>query len=163
MENLYRHLMSKYNKYVRPVRNNSDIVTVKLGLKLIQIADVVSIDVSILIPHRLNSFQDEKNQIFQTHVYVLHVGDSQLDWLEIEDLFFSKKWHDHSFVWSPNDFGDIEFIQIPNHLIWKPDLVLYNSKSYSVAFASPNSTRSGRKAQWTLFRLRREARLVENH
>jgi hypothetical protein len=35
--------MSKYNKNVRPVRNNSDVVNVKLGLKLIQIADVVCI------------------------------------------------------------------------------------------------------------------------
>ena len=39
---LYHYLMSSYNRNVRPVRNNSDVVTVKLGLKLIQIADVVS-------------------------------------------------------------------------------------------------------------------------
>ena len=39
---LYHYLMSTYNRNVRPVRNNSDLVTVKLGLKLIQIADVVS-------------------------------------------------------------------------------------------------------------------------
>ena len=38
---LYGRLMLTYNKNVRPVRNNSDIVPVKLGLKLIQIADVV--------------------------------------------------------------------------------------------------------------------------
>ena len=41
MEKLYQYMMRRYNKYVRPVKNNSDIVTVKLGLKLIQIADVV--------------------------------------------------------------------------------------------------------------------------
>jgi hypothetical protein len=41
---LYQHLMSDYNRNVRPVRNNSDIVPVKLGLKLIQIADVVRIE-----------------------------------------------------------------------------------------------------------------------
>lgn len=35
--------MANYNKNVRPVRNNSDLVNVKLGLKLIQIADVVRI------------------------------------------------------------------------------------------------------------------------
>ena len=40
---LYLRLMSNYNKNVRPVRNNSDVVNVKLGLKLIQIADVVCI------------------------------------------------------------------------------------------------------------------------
>jgi hypothetical protein len=39
---LYHYLMSSYNRNVRPVRNNSDVVSVKLGLKLIQIADVVS-------------------------------------------------------------------------------------------------------------------------
>lgn len=39
---LYHYLMSSYNRNVRPVRNNSDLVAVKLGLKLIQIADVVS-------------------------------------------------------------------------------------------------------------------------
>ena len=43
MSELYQYLMSKYNKDVRPVRKNSDIVSVKLGLKLIQIADVVRI------------------------------------------------------------------------------------------------------------------------
>ncbi len=44
---LYGHLMLTYNKNVRPVRNNSDIVPVKLGLKLIQIADVVRTTYSI--------------------------------------------------------------------------------------------------------------------
>ena len=38
---LFRYLMSNYNKDIRPVQSNSDIVTVKLGLKLMQIADVV--------------------------------------------------------------------------------------------------------------------------
>jgi hypothetical protein len=42
-DELYHRLMSKYNKYVRPVKNNTDIVTVKFGLKLIQIVDVVCI------------------------------------------------------------------------------------------------------------------------
>ena len=41
MGELYQHLTAKYNKYVRPVKNNSDAVTVKMGLKMIQIADVV--------------------------------------------------------------------------------------------------------------------------
>ena len=44
--------MANYNKNVRPVRNNSDLVNVKLGLKLIQIADVVR----ILIEHSIILF-----------------------------------------------------------------------------------------------------------
>ncbi|CAF4249867.1 unnamed protein product, partial [Adineta steineri] len=91
IEELYQYLMSNYNKHVRPVENNSDILTVKVGVKLVQIDDV-----------------NEINQIMQTHVYVLH------------------EWRDYSFVWSPNDYDGVEYIHMPNDLIWKPDLVLYN-------------------------------------
>ncbi|CAF0748630.1 unnamed protein product [Rotaria sordida] len=112
---LYQYLMANYNKNVRPVKNNSDIVTVKVGLKLIQIADV-----------------DEKNQIMQTHVYVLH------------------KWHDYSFIWSPEDFGGVEFIHIPNDLIWKPDLVLYNNAdgNYQITSRSKAQIRYDGTVQW---------------
>ncbi|CAF0790530.1 unnamed protein product [Rotaria sp. Silwood1] len=112
---LYQYLMSNYNKNVRPVKNNSDIVTVKVGLKLIQIADV-----------------DEKNQIMQTHVYVLH------------------KWHDSSFEWLPGDFGEVEYIHIPNDLIWKPDLVLYNNAdgNYQITSSSKAQIRYDGTVQW---------------
>ncbi|CAF4212685.1 unnamed protein product, partial [Adineta steineri] len=91
IDELYRYLMLNYNKYVRPVENSSHRLTVKVGVKLIQIDDV-----------------NEINQIMQTHVYVLH------------------EWKDFSFVWSPDDFDAVEYIHMPNSLIWKPDLVLYN-------------------------------------
>ena len=40
---LYEDLLSTYNRLIRPVGNNSDKLTVKLGLKLSQLIDVVSI------------------------------------------------------------------------------------------------------------------------
>ena len=43
---LYEDLLTDYNRLIRPVGNNSDRLTVKLGLKLSQLIDVV----------RLNSF-----------------------------------------------------------------------------------------------------------
>lgn len=43
-------------------------------------------------------------------------------------IYIVKEWQDFSFIWSPEEFGGIEYIQIPSDLIWKPDLVLYNSK-----------------------------------
>lgn len=39
---LYEDLMMSYNRFVRPVQNDSDTLTVKLGLKLSQLIDVVS-------------------------------------------------------------------------------------------------------------------------
>jgi len=40
---LYEDLLSEYNRLIRPVSNNSDKLTVKLGLKLSQLMDVVRI------------------------------------------------------------------------------------------------------------------------
>jgi hypothetical protein len=53
---LYYYLTSNYNKNVRPVRNNSDVVNVKLGLKLIQIADIVCNTHSIFARIVVSSF-----------------------------------------------------------------------------------------------------------
>lgn len=40
---LYDDLLSNYNRLIRPVGNNTDRLTVKLGLKLSQLIDVVII------------------------------------------------------------------------------------------------------------------------
>nr|CAD7455948.1 unnamed protein product [Timema tahoe] len=39
---LYEDLLSNYNRLIRPVGNNSDRLTVKMGLRLAQLIDVVS-------------------------------------------------------------------------------------------------------------------------
>ena len=39
---LYDDLLSRYNRLIRPVGNNSDTITVKMGLRLSQLIDVVS-------------------------------------------------------------------------------------------------------------------------
>lgn len=39
---LYDDLLSNYNRLIRPVGNNSDRLTVKMGLKLSQLIEVVS-------------------------------------------------------------------------------------------------------------------------
>lgn len=44
---LYDDLLSNYNRLIRPVGNNSDRLTVKMGLKLSQLIDVVSINFRI--------------------------------------------------------------------------------------------------------------------
>ncbi|XP_013406864.1 acetylcholine receptor subunit alpha-like 1 [Lingula anatina] len=63
---LYDDLLYKsgYNKLIRPVGNNSDKLTVKLGLRLTQLIDV-----------------DEKNQIMTTNVWLMHEWDDyKLRW-----------------------------------------------------------------------------------
>lgn len=40
---LYDDLLSNYNRLIRPVKNNTETVLVKLGLKLSQLIDLVSV------------------------------------------------------------------------------------------------------------------------
>ena len=40
---LYDDLLSNYNRLIRPVMNNTDTILVKLGLRLSQLIDLVSI------------------------------------------------------------------------------------------------------------------------
>lgn len=47
---LYDDLLSNYNRLIRPVGNNSDRLTVKMGLRLSQLIDVVSTDDELLHP-----------------------------------------------------------------------------------------------------------------
>lgn len=61
---LYDDLLSHYNRLIRPVSNNSEVVTVRLGLHLSQLIDL-----------------DLKNQILTTNVWVEHDWmDSKLNW-----------------------------------------------------------------------------------
>ncbi|KAG8188793.1 hypothetical protein JTE90_009186 [Oedothorax gibbosus] len=61
---LYDDLMSSYNRLIRPVSNNSDTLTVKMGLKLSQLIDV-----------------NLKNQIMTTNVWVNQEwSDHKLKW-----------------------------------------------------------------------------------
>lgn len=61
---LYDDLLSNYNRLIRPVGNNSDRLTVKLGLKLAQIIDI-----------------NLKNQIMTTNVWVEQEwNDYKLKW-----------------------------------------------------------------------------------
>lgn len=45
---LYDDLLSTYNRLIRPVRNNTETVLVKLGLRLSQLIDLVRVHTSVL-------------------------------------------------------------------------------------------------------------------
>ncbi|KAJ8937657.1 hypothetical protein NQ318_011341, partial [Aromia moschata] len=61
---LYDDLLSNYNRLIRPVGNNSDRLTVKMGLRLSQLIDV-----------------NLKNQIMTTNVWVEQEwNDYKLKW-----------------------------------------------------------------------------------
>lgn len=58
---LYDDLLSNYNRLIRPVGNNSDRLTVKMGLRLSQLIDVVS-------KPPLNPLSCRMNSIYMAYV-----------------------------------------------------------------------------------------------
>ncbi|CAH1407722.1 unnamed protein product [Nezara viridula] len=53
---LYDDLLSNYNRLIRPVGNNSDRLTVKMGLRLSQLIDVGANFVQVSQPNLLIDF-----------------------------------------------------------------------------------------------------------
>ncbi|XP_068600523.1 neuronal acetylcholine receptor subunit alpha-7-like [Brachionichthys hirsutus] len=89
---LYQDLMADYNELVRPVANDSQPLTVSVGLNLMQILDV-----------------DETTQILTTNI-----------WLQMY-------WDNDYLQWNPSEYPGVNNLRFPDNLIWKPDIVLFNS------------------------------------
>ena len=74
---LYEELIKvrSYNKLIRPVKNNSETLTVYLGLRLTQLLDVVGERESKQdkIDGSCHFSQDEKNQIMTSNVWLKQV------------------------------------------------------------------------------------------
>ena len=115
---LLEHLMSGYNREVRPVYNASDWVTIEVGITLTQIFDL-----------------DEKNQV--SHSQLEHVQHGVCDRVFLPqvlttNIWLDQTWRDELLVWDPADFNNITSIEIPCDKIWLPDIVLYNRWEGSV-------------------------------
>ncbi|KAM3625305.1 uncharacterized protein V6R79_009931 [Siganus canaliculatus] len=52
---------------------------------------------------------DEKNQVLTTNI-----------WLQLY-------WNDSYLQWNTSEYPDVTNVRFPDHLIWKPDILLYNS------------------------------------
>ena len=66
---LYDDLLSNYNKLVRPVSNVSEVVTVKLKLKLSQLIAVVSKSARVEVWRRSFTKNTNKNPAMITHIH----------------------------------------------------------------------------------------------
>lgn len=102
---LYEDLMMSYNRFVRPVQNDSDTLVVKLGLKLSQLIDVVSRRRRNMI-HLVATYifnDDNKNSssccvcLAQNLRYQMM---TTIVWMEQE-------WTDYKLKWDPDDYGGI--------------------------------------------------------
>ena len=49
----------------------------------------------------------------------------------IANCWIDMEWIDHYIHWNPLQFSDLEIVRVPSHLLWQPDIVLYN-KYFSI-------------------------------
>ncbi|XP_028264724.1 neuronal acetylcholine receptor subunit alpha-9-I [Parambassis ranga] len=67
-----------------------------------------ALNVSLQITLSQIKDMDERNQVLTTYLWIRQV------------------WHDAYLKWDKEDYDDLEMINIPSDLVWKPDIVLYN-------------------------------------
>ncbi|CAF93508.1 unnamed protein product, partial [Tetraodon nigroviridis] len=67
-----------------------------------------ALNVSLQITLSQIKDMDERNQVLTTYLWIRQV------------------WHDAYLKWDKEDYNDLEMINIPSDLVWKPDIVLYN-------------------------------------
>lgn len=46
------------------------------------------------------------------------------------EISSAQEWTDFRLQWSPEEYDHIEEIHLPDHLLWRPDIVLYKQKTY---------------------------------
>ena len=54
---------------------------------------------------------------------------NQKDETAIFNIWMTMMWFDDYLTWDPQNYNNIEYINIDNQFIWKPDIELYNSAS----------------------------------
>ncbi|XP_055335166.1 acetylcholine receptor subunit alpha-like 1 isoform X2 [Paramacrobiotus metropolitanus] len=128
---LYDDLLSTYNRLIRPVGNNTERLTVKMGLRLSQLIDV-----------------DEKNQIMTVNVWVRQEwNDSKLKWNPREYGGVERLYVPSTMIWLPdivlynNADGNYEVTLMtkatlhPDGLvIWEPPAIYKSSCSINVKY-----------------------------
>ncbi|XP_023236989.1 acetylcholine receptor subunit alpha-like 1 [Centruroides sculpturatus] len=113
---LYDDLMSSYNRLIRPVTNNTDTLTVKMGLKLSQLIDV-----------------NLKNQIMTTNVWVTQKwSDHKLMWDPEEYGGVQQLYVPAEQIWLPdivlynNADGNYEVTIMTKAIIYSNGTVVWN-------------------------------------
>ncbi|XP_029540384.1 neuronal acetylcholine receptor subunit alpha-4-like [Oncorhynchus nerka] len=79
----------------------------KLARPVANVSDVVHVHFGLSIAQLIDV--DEKNQMMITNVWVKH------------------EWNDYKLCWNPKEYENVTSMHIPSHLIWRPDIVLYNN------------------------------------
>ncbi|XP_037620739.1 neuronal acetylcholine receptor subunit alpha-9-I [Sebastes umbrosus] len=82
-----------------------------------------ALNVSLQITLSQIKDMDERNQVLTTYL-----------WIRLA-------WHDAYLKWDKEDYDDLEMINIPSDLVWKPDIVLYNKADEEPSDASSTNVK----------------------
>ncbi|XP_034714667.1 neuronal acetylcholine receptor subunit alpha-9-I [Etheostoma cragini] len=82
-----------------------------------------ALNVSLQITLSQIKDMDERNQVLTTYLWIRLV------------------WHDAYLKWNKEDYDNLEMINIPSDLVWKPDIVLYNKADEDSSGASSTNVK----------------------
>lgn len=74
--------------------------------------------------------QDERNQVLTTYLWIRQV------------------WYDAYLKWDKEEYNNLEMINIPSDLVWKPDIVLYNKSVTAYRAKTCNYVDKDSQSSW---------------
>ncbi|XP_012511417.1 PREDICTED: neuronal acetylcholine receptor subunit alpha-6 [Propithecus coquereli] len=130
-ERLFRRLFSRYNRFIRPVENVSDPVTVHFEVAITQLADV-----------------DEVNQIMETNLWLRHIwNDYKLRWDPVDYDGIETLRVPAEKIWKPdivlynNAVGDFQvegktkaLLKYNGTITWTPPAIFKSSCPMDITF-----------------------------
>ncbi|KAH6940067.1 hypothetical protein HPB50_024615 [Hyalomma asiaticum] len=137
MDTLLRH----YDASVRPVKNSSEPVIIRLGITLTQIFDLGQRETTR--PRRNahpppSSLQSRVvlllSKTFDATFGCIHetcwqyrLSRDEKNQVLTTIVWLDQEWFDEYLVWDPLEFGNFSNLRLPCQKIWLPDIVLYNN------------------------------------
>ncbi|GAB5572228.1 neuronal acetylcholine receptor subunit alpha-7 isoform X1 [Prionailurus iriomotensis] len=132
---LYKELVKNYNPLERPVANDSQPLTVYFSLSLLQIMDVAFLMEMTTIRDCRNTGEQRSAFKLLVKQLRLHLGKVLLGAEEEDEknqvlttnIWLQMSWTDHYLQWNMSEYPGVKTVRFPDGLIWKPDILLYNS------------------------------------
>ena len=66
------------------------------------------------------------NKTVSFGIALIHLNLMEEESIMVTDLWLRFVWNEPKFQWKEEDFGGTNVLRVPNDMIWKPDIMLYN-------------------------------------
>ncbi|XP_061133216.1 neuronal acetylcholine receptor subunit alpha-7-like [Syngnathus typhle] len=113
------------------------------GILLALLVSACTVQVSIQGPNERRLFEDllreynvlERPIFNESQTLNVDVGITLRQIMDVDEtnqmlttsIWLQTSWNDYKLQWDPSEYNGLKALRFPHHLLWKPDILLYNS------------------------------------